>query len=460
MKKIYFYLPLILFFIIGCEKEEIVELQEESIKISTVTHEEALGLINKISPGKGKNNGKLTILYDQIYFESIINSKEKLTVIPVIFPIEGINSKILMLKINGKINYVLFSMIPDSPLEDQKDFDGRIIINDLNGKFINGFRIKNGYIISQLIMNAALNKCDSDEGFEGITGDGCFQDLDEVIITSSKEDSQEDLYTLQIDYMYPYSGGGADFDSYYYDFQGDPGGGGGGSSGGDTTTTPIPDEEAFEDKIDASELEGKAKCLFEKLKNNNLFENTIGVFDNNDFYTLTIKEGYCGTGVDGCTNGGDIENGNVLIKIQSFGNYTLDLAATILHEGIHAEIYKYVYEYNSGIDPIERRNLLNYYFHFGAKNGLDMATTKAQHQFMADNYVKPIAQAMRELDGFRFPLENYMGFGWDGLRAYGYNGYYDNGVFKTLDKGIDTEYYKNQAEILATTIFNKDCTEN
>jgi hypothetical protein len=50
-----------------------------------------------------------------------------------------------------------------------------------------------------------------------------------------------------------------------------------------------------------------------------------------------------------------------------------------------------------------------------------------------------------------------MGFGWDGLRAYGYNGYYDNGVFKPLDKGRDSEYYKNQAAILATTTFAKDC---
>ena len=49
-----------------------------------------------------------------------------------------------------------------------------------------------------------------------------------------------------------------------------------------------------------------------------------------------------------------------------------------------------------------------------------LKTKNAQHQYMADNFVKPIAKAIWELDNERFPLENYIGFGWDGLRAYGY----------------------------------------
>ncbi len=37
---------------------------------------------------------------------------------------------------------------------------------------------------------------------------------------------------------------------------------------------------------------------------------------------------------------------------------------------------------------------------------------------MAENYVVPIATAIRNLDNNRYPLDYYMGFGWDGLRAY------------------------------------------
>lgn len=52
-----------------------------------------------------------------------------------------------------------------------------------------------------------------------------------------------------------------------------------------------------------------------------------------------------------------------------------------------------------------------------------------------------------------------MGFGWDGLRAYGYNGYWDNGVFKNLNKSLDSDYYKNQVEVLTNTEFNNDCED-
>lgn len=76
---------------------------------------------------------------------------------------------------------------------------------------------------------------------------------------------------------------------------------------------------------------------------------------------------------------------------------------------------------------------------------------------MADNYVKPIARAIRELDNNKYTLDYYMGFGWDGLRTFGYNGYYDKRKWVSLDKGKDTEYYKKQAIVLDNTNFNKKC---
>src|SRR5690606_34148394 len=147
----------------------------------------------------------------------------------VIFPKDGVSSKILMLKINGKVNYVLFSKIPDSPLEDQKDFNGKIIINNLNGKFINGFRIENGYIISRLVKQIQpITKCE-DGYWVGFDMD-CLQFLDETIIIAPKQEPY-----IPIGYIYPDNSGG-DANPYYYNFQ--PGGGGSsGGDSGDTTTT-------------------------------------------------------------------------------------------------------------------------------------------------------------------------------------------------------------------------------
>ncbi len=41
---------------------------------------------------------------------------------------------------------------------------------------------------------------------------------------------------------------------------------------------------------------------------------------------------------------------------------------------------------------------------------------------MAESYVIPIAKTIRILDDNKYPLDYYMGFGWDGLRAYDYQG--------------------------------------
>ena len=189
-------------------------------------------------------------------------------------------------------------------------------------------------------------------------------------------------------------------------------------------------------------LTGEAKKVYEKLKNLELFKRTIGVFDNNDFYCLSITYGNCETGGEGCTDGSQIAMGIVTIKIADVENSSLDLAATLLHEAVDAEIYKYVQENQTGVDPNDRINLLEYYFRFKTFEDPRFATSNAQHQHMADQYVRPIAEAIRELDKNRFSIEYYYGFAWDGLRKYGWDGYWDNGVWKTLQRNDPYENYK------------------
>ena len=74
----------------------------------------------------------------------------------------------------------------------------------------------------------------------------------------------------------------------------------------------------------------------------------------------------------------------------------------------------------------------------------NLVNTAAQHQHMADKYVKPIAEAIRKLDNNQYPLEYYMGFGWDGLRSCGFDGYFNNGNWVNLNKDQSTEYYRKQ----------------
>ncbi len=155
-----------------------------------------------------------------------------------------------------------------------------------------------------------------------------------------------------------------------------------------------------------------------------------------------------------CTNAKDLQTGNITIYWLGTSGYLLEDIATILHEGIHAEIYRYVDQYKKGLDPNNRPNLLYWYMYYKAENGRDYGTTEAQHQHMADNYVKPIAKAIRAIDNNSYPLEYYMGFGWDGLRKYGYDDYMDNGVNIELSKDRSGEYYRLQKTVLDNSQVN------
>ena len=126
---------------------------------------------------------------------------------------------------------------------------------------------------------------------------------------------------------------------------------------------------------------------------------------------------------------------------------SLHLAALILHEAIHAEIFRYVDKYVPGEDPNDRVRLFQLYqYYLGLTNTLDytenQAVSDAQHVYMAENYVTPIANALRTLDNNTHPLEYYMGFGWDGLRKYAFNG--------QLTEEQDSQYIQYQQQVNQT----------
>ncbi|MCD8453330.1 hypothetical protein LNJ08_02895 [Tenacibaculum finnmarkense genomovar ulcerans] len=200
--------------------------------------------------------------------------------------------------------------------------------------------------------------------------------------------------------------------------------------------------------------------MYGKLKKLKLFKGTIKKFENNKNYNLILEEGInCNNVVaDACTDGSDLANGNIRISFQSLGNNNLSLAVSMLHEGIHAEIYKYVDEYKKGLDPNDRPNLLYYYNQFKAKNALDKGTTFAQHEHMQDKYIIPIAKAIRKLDGSRYPLNEYIGFSWDGLLVYKYDKYIDSkGNLQTMTPTKRKELINKSIKIANSSKFAMNC---
>ncbi|APG65579.1 hypothetical protein LPB136_09490 [Tenacibaculum todarodis] len=208
----------------------------------------------------------------------------------------------------------------------------------------------------------------------------------------------------------------------------------------------------FEDRI-INELIGSAKCIFKRLKTLSLFKGTIKKFENSD-YDLIISYRPCSSGASQCTSDEFIDIGIIEMKFPGGLNSSyLDFAATILHEGIHAELYKYVQERNNGVDVNDRPNLMYHYFNLKATVDPMFLDATVQHEHMADKYVKPVAEAIRELDGNRYPLDYYWGFAWDGLRPYGINHYLDSNSGNYIPLN-DAGFSQKQALVNSTSPFN------
>jgi hypothetical protein len=197
-------------------------------------------------------------------------------------------------------------------------------------------------------------------------------------------------------------------------------------------------------------LIGKAGCIFGKLESLGLFQETIANFVDNPEFDLNISMGTCPEGADGCTDGLQSSDGKISITIAGLGNSSLEGAAIMLHEGIHAEMYRFVAAMEPNTDPNDRPELMRLYNHYGGFWDENNYPTGAQHYYMAANYVTPIARTIRQLDNNRYNLEYYMGYGWDGLRQFGY-------PLDLLTSAQSSDYYQKQGIVNSNSTFGDDC---
>jgi len=117
----------------------------------------------------------------------------------------------------------------------------------------------------------------------------------------------------------------------------------------------------------------------------------------------------------------------------------------ILQKAIHAEMHRYVSRFKSGVDPNNRARLFQLYKHY---KDLELNTGEIQHIYMTENYIIPIAKALRSIDGNRYPMEYYKSFAWDGLRLWDANG--------LLSMEMDSIYYSYRNIVVNNSILGCD----
>lgn len=197
------------------------------------------------------------------------------------------------------------------------------------------------------------------------------------------------------------------------------------------------DEVDFKNEIIFSKefKQTKAYCVIKLLtnSNNNLFQDLISQFTSNNskkMLRFLYEPLYTPSGVNDMTTEANTSPpdplGVTTIRFNSNTNSantnSLNIASTILHEAIHAELFRIVEGNNNVPEPLtqELYTFMTDLLDFFENNGnSQFITANAQHTFMTHNYVGAIAKAIRALDNNTHPIENYMSFGWEGLSQIG-----------------------------------------
>jgi len=176
----------------------------------------------------------------------------------------------------------------------------------------------------------------------------------------------------------------------------------------------------FEEELifDSSFVQSRAYCVYNFIKsvNGNLFRKTIRNFiDNKEYRLKFVVEPISRYAAIGYTDGNDIDKGLITIYLDEHHVSTarpLTLAGDILHEGIHAEIFRFVHSQDPTVDPKDRarvHQLLERYKPYSEGVGLP------HHVYMKEDYINPMAEALRQIDGNRFPADHYLHLAWEGI---------------------------------------------
>ena len=186
----------------------------------------------------------ITSISDKINYEAITNTDEQLAVIPVTTIYNNLHSRIVLLEIEGELQSAILSLNTFES-STQGKFSGEMLVTDLNGNFIKGFRIENNAVVSQymksdiktdkkkLSFNTSDAKSDCDNDCPFSVCDYC--SLDEVVVNVP---SQPNNTYISIEVMFPERDLGLNLGDYDYNY-----------GGGSGSTNPDPEPETPCDEL-------------------------------------------------------------------------------------------------------------------------------------------------------------------------------------------------------------------
>ncbi len=363
-------------------------------------------------------------------------------------------SKLFFIDKGNEIKSIIYTIYKDKVDNQGSIINGRIYFNQINGTFIEGYRIEKGKFTKKIIVTnkPKVQKASfffffqEDQDYDCWNTDtlGEFEggQLDEVILTAPRigggGSSLSNLYSAISSYNAPTNHIPSN-PSY-------AGGGGTTSIGGrifvdivDRNEDGTPsDEEDLEYRILNNLTEACAKSIFGQLENGifkddhlkpevqiatnsiitlNFSELILKLFNDSGSTDLTIQNGSL-TGENANTTGATIT-----ISDNYLANATeLSIARTMIHESVHAYInalYSNVVQFNSFTfrQKVEK---------YAKDKGYTIGTNNFHHEFMGQ-YVDAMAYSLYEWDkeygtGGNLGWEYYRAMAWGGLFQMDENG--------------------------------------
>jgi hypothetical protein len=92
---------------------------------------------------------------------------------------------------------------------------------------------------------------------------------------------------------------------------------------------------------------------------------------------------------------------------------SIQVAFTLLHEGIHAEIYRKLLS----IHGPQNLNINNFPSMYNLYKEYEIKEGRFSHEYMANYYTVTMAIALRQYDNNKFDIEYYQAYAWQGLEG-------------------------------------------
>lgn len=221
--KIGVLLSCVLLAVYSCSDNEPISIEQSNVKYQPIAHNEAANFFNafksKLTDNKPTNNLNLKIDEASLNFLPIENTDLLMPVFKATTKNIDIISEVFLVKVEDTICAFLFNRIPYKETQTEY-FSGIISITELNGHFVNGYRIENGIFVSKFVRfaqnfkydPASGGECDEDLDPRSIF---CNQTLGEVVISAQSSPDPTGLnfgtrglitYTWNVDI--PAAGGG------------------------------------------------------------------------------------------------------------------------------------------------------------------------------------------------------------------------------------------------------------